>query len=276
MAVSPIVRFQKPANAAKNWQWEAVEFPLIPTVVRANAGGVRPDRPDGAARRIAIIKADDLRAPSANWDRFLDVSARMQVKVSIGIICDSLLEDQAGYSDWLHARQASGAVEFWNHGWDHKRLKGDGRTVSEYRGSGYDYQKRHFTDSQELMRKVLGDPPVALGTPWNDFDRDTVRVVNEDPNVGLFFGHQEGIFEAGNVVVRMLQAEADGTGKPSFAKFRTLYEDTRDRLDVIALQFHPGVFQERSFVEYELMLDFLLQEGWTFLQPREVLDLLDH
>jgi peptidoglycan/xylan/chitin deacetylase (PgdA/CDA1 family) len=276
-ATEIMIRFPRPAKATRDEAWNPIEFrwPLpLPTASPADAVAPTVARSSVNSSRIIIIKADDFRAPSANWDRFIEVSAKRRIKVSIGIICESLRGGDAGYSAWLRSRQNSGEVEFWSHGWDHQRL-GGGRAVSEYGGSGYAYQKKHLTDSQEIMRKVLGKPPVALGTPWNEFDYDTVQVVNEDQNVRLFFGHKEGVFGAGKIVVRMLQAEANGTGNPDFSKFKTLYESHKTLPSVIALQFHPPVFQERSFIEYERMLDFLIQEGWTFLLPQEYLDRLD-
>ncbi|MCZ6674624.1 MAG: hypothetical protein O7C75_16975, partial [Verrucomicrobia bacterium] len=80
--------------------------------------------------KIAIIKADDLVKPTAKWDRFIELSSKLQVNVSIGIICDSLQEDEAGYFEWLRTQQQSGSVEFWNHGWDHKRWGQEGEWIS--------------------------------------------------------------------------------------------------------------------------------------------------
>lgn len=272
-----MIRFPSPARATRDEAWNPMEFrwPLpLPAASPTDAVAPTVARSSVNSSRIVMIKADDLRAPSANWDRFIEVSAKRGIKVSIGIICDSLMGGDAGYFAWLRSWQNSGEVEFWNHGWDHQRL-GEGRAISEYGGSGYAYQKKHLTDSQEIMRKILGKPPVALGTPWNEFDHDTVQIVNEDQNVRLFFGHKEGIFGAGKIVVRMLQAEANGTGNPDFSKFKKLYESQKTLPGVIALQFHPPAFQERSFVEYERMLDFLIQEGCIFLLPQEYLDRLD-
>ncbi len=272
-----VIRFQRPGDETNNKAWSPVEFRWslpLPSTSKSAIETMVDFRSSDSQRRIAIIKADDLAGLSANWNRFIEVSAWRSIKVSIGIICDSLQEDDEGYFDWLRARKQSGVVEFWVHGWDHQRL-GEGRGVSEFNGSGYEYQKKHLTDSQELIRKILGKSLVALGTPWNEFDRDTVRVVNEDPDLRLFFGHKEGVFDSGKVVVRMFQSEADGTGKPNFETFKKLYESKKNRLEVMALQFHPLGFDERGFTEYERMLDFLLQEGWTFLLPHEYLDRLD-
>ena len=222
--------------------------------------------------RIAIIKADDLTKPTENWDRFIEVSSELQVKVSIGIICDSLQEDVNGYFNWLRTLQAGGSVEFWNHGWDHKRWGPEGERISEFQGSGYPYQKKHLDDSQAIMKQVLGVTTVAFATPWNDFDEDTGRVINEREDIRLFIGHYRGNLDSAKLLVRMrLRVELDGTGKPSLEKFVTLYEGLEDKDAVVALQFHPNAFEEHHFSEYEKIITFMREKGWTFMTPRECL-----
>ena len=76
-------------------------------------------------QKIAIIKADDVRGKNAKWDRFFAVSKERGVKVSAGIICNSLQGDKGDYFEWLRKHHASGFVEFWNHGWDHKQWETD-------------------------------------------------------------------------------------------------------------------------------------------------------
>jgi len=240
------------------------------------SSAVVSDALSDAPMKIAIVKADDLTEPTENWDRFIDVSNELQVKVSIGIICNSLQEDQDGYFEWLRARQNSGSVEFWNHGWDHKRWGPEGEWISEFQGSGYDYQKEHLDDSQVIMEQVLGVPTVAFATPWNDFDEDTGRVINEREDVRLFIGHYRGNLDESKLLVRMrLRVELDGTGKPSFEKFVTLYEELEDKDAVVALQFHPNGFEDHHFTEYEKIVAFMREKGWTFMMPRECLEAIE-
>ena len=169
------------------------------------------DKPE----KIVIIKADDIRCPADGWNRFFEFSKAKNVKVSAGIICDSLQGDQPEYFDWLQKLQASGMVEFWNHGWDHKRWMNDENIqLKEFAGTGYDHQKKHFDDAQKIMKKVLGAPPVAFGTPYNAHDSDTVRIMKEDAELRLFFCYKPE--DLGNKISAMmhLRGEYDGTGKP--------------------------------------------------------------
>jgi len=227
-------------------------------------------------RRVAIVKADDVRGITPKWDRFFTLSKGKGVKVSAGIICNSLQGNKKKYFDWLNKLGASGSVEFWNHGWDHKRwTTGEKKKISEFGGSGYEHQKKHFNDSQKLMKKILGVAPVAFGTPFNAVDADTVKVMNEDTDMRMFFCYRaKGL--ANKVIAPMsLRGESDGTGKPNFEKFKAQYIK-KQNLSFTAIQFHPNGFSNAHFAEYAKILDFLIAEGWTFMLPAEYVAMTDH
>ena len=219
-------------------------------------------------KKIAIIKADDVRGVAKKWSRFFEISEEKGTKVSAGIICDSLQSDKGGYFKWLNELQSSGMVEFWNHGWDHKRWENEDRKeLREFSGTGYEHQKRHFEEAQKHMKAVLGIAPNTFGAPFNSTDSDTVKVMAENSDMRLFFCNQ-GTKLKGKILAPMnLRGEHDGTGKPNFAKFKADYK--KDRVTFTAIQFHPGAFQEKHFAEYAKILDFLIAEGWTFVLPSE-------
>lgn len=228
-------------------------------------------------KKIIIIKADDLTDITANWNRFFTMSRDKGVKVSAGIICNSLEGDKKAYIDWLKDLQSTGWVEFWNHGWNHRRLKTDeGREISEFGGSGYEHQKKHYHDARMIMKDMLGLNPIAFGTPYNAKDADTVTVMNEDNALRMFFCvNVEGLSR--NVVIAKmnLNGEHDGTGKPNFEKFKAHYAEKKEET-FAALQFHPNSFGEEHFDAYAKILDVLIADGWTFLLPTEYVAIVDH
>jgi peptidoglycan/xylan/chitin deacetylase (PgdA/CDA1 family) len=191
------------------------------------------------------------------------------VKVSLGIICDSLANPSAEYRAWLLAQQASGMVEFWNHGWDHKQWAEGGKSISEFGGSAYAHQKEHFVKAQEAMEKVLGAAPVAFGTPFNSFGPDTSRVLSEDPRIRLLFCYKDPRIKNVIPALMSLRGEPDGTGKPNAAKFAEEYTKKKGQLAFAAIQFHPAAFGNAQLDEYGKTLDLLLADGWTFMLPRE-------
>src|ERR1700722_13803648 len=106
--------------------------------------------PGVQAAPVVIIKADDFRGPSPAWENFLDVSRKAGIKVSIGVIAESIAgnEDTA---NWMKAEEARGDVEFWDHGWDHKQWTDKGGTISEFGGSGLAHQREHFAEAQAAL-----------------------------------------------------------------------------------------------------------------------------
>lgn len=228
---------------------------------------------EAAARKVAIIKADDVRKVSEAWDRFFALSKERSVKVSAGIICESLVGGNPDFVAWLKKHQATGDVEFWNHGWDHKRWKvAGGKELQEFCGSGYAHQKKHFAQSQTWMKKVLGKESVAFGAPYNAIDRDTATVLTEDPATRLVFGYANQ--QVGNklLATMVLRGEGGGTGKPDFQKFKADYAKQKN-LTFSAIQFHPAGFRDEHFEEYAKILDFMIEEGWTFVLPSEYIAL---
>ncbi|MBK1875377.1 DUF2334 domain-containing protein [Pelagicoccus mobilis] len=227
---------------------------------------------EDGVRKIAIVKADDVRGVSNKWDAFFAVSKELGIRVSAGVICNSLEAEGEGYHEWLKGYQSSGYVEFWNHGWDHQRWESEnGDRLSEFGGSGYAHQKRHFEDSQAMMARVLGVPSIAFGSPYNAFDADTERVLSENEDVRLLFSYRlEG--KAGKAILPMrFKGELDGTGKPNFEAFKSEYASKKRDVTLTALQFHPLYFEDGGLEEYAKIVEFMLAEGWVFVLPSEFL-----
>lgn len=219
--------------------------------------------------KIAIIKADDVRRPTEQWQRFVDVSRDKGVKVSLGVICDSLADPSPEYVTWLRDLDQSSQVELWQHGWDHKHwTDAAGNALREFRGSGFAHQHKHYHEAKAAMTRVLGRPPLAFGAPYNAMDDDTFKIINADADMRLVFAYNDRGLEEKIPAMMTLRGEHDGTGKPNFEKFKADYAKKSD-LHFAAIQFHPQNFAEEHFEEYLKILDFLLTEGWQFMLPRE-------
>jgi peptidoglycan/xylan/chitin deacetylase (PgdA/CDA1 family) len=253
----------------QNWIRRAFSYALLLWVVGAAFCAQAASAP---IMKIAMIKADDVRGPTQKWKRFIEISRERNVKVSCGVICDSLVNAKKEYADWLIVEEQSEFVEFWNHGWDHKKWETNGVSISEFGGSGYAHQKEHFVEAQEIMQSVLGRPTRAFGTPYNSFDNDTARVLKEAPSVKLLFCYKDPKVD-GIIAAKMaLRGEPDGTGKPNAAKFAEQYNKVKDTIPFAAIQFHPNSFPDDSFFdEYAKTLDILQKDGWIFMLPREYL-----
>ncbi|RYD51588.1 MAG: DUF2334 domain-containing protein [Verrucomicrobiaceae bacterium] len=226
-------------------------------------------------KRIAIIKADDVTGVNPKWERFFKLAEEHGVPVSAGVIGNSFDKQDEKYDEWLKRWEATGKVEFWHHGWDHRRWDEQGQYKSEFSGSGFDHQRDHLAKTQDAAKAALGKPFIAFGTPFNDMDVDTVKVLNASPELKMFFcrPQSEPAKELKDKILlpMNLQGENDGTGKPNFAKFKEVYEAKKadPSLTFCAFQFHPGAFAEEGFAEFSSIVEYLKAEGWAFMLPAE-------
>ncbi len=212
--------------------------------------------------------------PTRNGTRCFGIAHERGIKVSAGIIADSLEKQNSGYVDWIKKWEATGKVEFWNHGWDHKRWSEGGKEFSEFGDSGYEHQQAHLARAQDAFKGLTGIDFKTFGSPFNAMDMDTAKALNGIPELGAVFcypGAAPTKAMKDKVLLPMtLRGEHDGTGKPNFIKFKADYEKKDNpKLTFAAIQFHPPYFSEKGFEDYEAILDFLVSEGWTFMLPSE-------
>lgn len=224
--------------------------------------------------KIAIIKADDIREPTVRWHQFFEMLSKRGIFCSAGIIGHSLQKNDQPYQQWLLDLHNSGLIEFWNHGWDHSRWLGEGdQYIHEFSGTSYLMQKKHFINAQNAMANLFGSPPIVFGAPFNTIDHETVRVIDECPDIQYVFGYSEQqILNNKKTLLMSLRGEHNGVGKPDFEKFKQDYYHQSD-IQFTVLQFHPNRFEVRDLDEARHILDFLGANGWTFVLPRHLTDL---
>jgi len=223
--------------------------------------------------RVVIIKADDFTGTNQAWNNFLEVSREAGVKVSIGVITKSIRENSP-VQEWMRAQENKGDVEFWNHGWDHKRWTTNGLTISEFQGSGLAHQCEHLTHSQAALKKLLRHDVIAFGTPYNGFDSDTAQAMNDSPALRLFFIYTTNTKTkaarqrvSDRIALLDIVNEADGTGKPNAAKLAALL--AKRPPGPVSLQFHPPYFDAAHLEEYKTILTELKANGYTTMLPTE-------
>ena len=219
--------------------------------------------------KVVIIKADDFTGTNQAWSNFLDASRAAGVKVSIGVITKSIRENSP-VQEWMRAQEEIGDVEFWNHGWDHKRWSTNDFSISEFQGSGLANQRQHLIRSQAALKKLLGHDVIALGTPYNGFDSDTAEAMNESPALRLFFTYNTKAARQrldDRIALLDIVKEADGTGKPNATKLAALL--AKRPPGPLSLQFHPPYFDASSLEEYEKILADLKVHDYTTMLPSQ-------
>jgi len=226
---------------------------------------------DPSPQKVILIKADDMRnSKLREWERFFELVELKNVRASVGIVCDSLESDKDGYFDWLKGIAASGRIEYWNHGWDHKQWDEKEVKVSEFCKSGYEHQNLALEKSQASAEKALGTPFRCFGAPFNRIDDDTAKVLAKHTEITLVYVYGKPAGYEGKVLLPMnIRGENDGTGKPNFAKFKETYEKSGRNLTIAAVQFHPALFSDDGLQQFAQIIDFLKAEGWIFMTPSE-------
>lgn len=266
---------------------------------------------DAAHSMTIILKLDDFRAVKdhraipAQWQKLADLIKERQLKVSIGIICDSLAEGNEASLVWVRDLQKTGLVEFWFHGFDHQGwLDADGRAYAEFRKRPYDEQKRRFEQSQQLAEQKLGFPfhtfgppgfvppkpadgePPVLVTPQAPafagdnfgFDASTVQVMQDDPHMNIWL-YPTPIDEAGRqleakgkvaILDRVWNANIEmPLFTPNLAKLKEGYSQALPKRKYLVLQGHPTHWNDAKFAEFVQIIDFLSSEGAVFMTPSE-------
>lgn len=219
-----------------------------------------------------ILKLDDLTWDSPAWERTIGFLQEHQIKSGIGIICKSLEGNRNPYYSWLKGIQATGLVEFWNHGLTHKEWIEGGVTMQEFKGPAYEQQKAGFARAQQLAKEKLGITMHTFGPGYGGMDDSTFRVLNEDPDMKvLLYGTPAQAAKVPGIL--NLERTAMNIENPLFVPNAQRVEQDYQRLvgkgDCFVLQGHPNQWNEARFAEFEKLVLYLQAQGVTFTTPYE-------
>ncbi|MXV17056.1 DUF2334 domain-containing protein [Hufsiella ginkgonis] len=222
-----------------------------------------------------VLKLDDIGA-AANTTKaaaVMDYLVERQVKFTLGVIADRLDSTALNVlGKYIGATNAKGEplLEIWHHGLDHTNTNPPGKS-QEFRGTSYDFQKRHFDGADQRVLKYLGVQMHAFGSPYNAIDSTTLKVVSENPayNVVMFAG---GKFPAPGKLTRLNNRVdmENGTGNTNYAFFVSNYAKSSYKGSNMILQGHPPMWTPEQFGEFKKILDFLISEKCVFVLPGEL------
>lgn len=224
-----------------------------------------------------VLKLDDLNTRGGNvpgrWIRVTDLAREKNIKVSIGIICDSFDYGKPAYFDYIKEWQASGLVEFWFHGWDHKQWQEGETKLMEFKGTSYEHQKEHFVKSQALAREKLGFAFTTFGAPFNATDEVTARVLAEDPDIKVFlYGKPSDAAASGKVILdRVGDVNVEHPlFVPNSARFIAHYTKRAPGRRYFVIQGHPAQWDDARWAEFVKIVDFLVENKIPVLTPTEL------
>jgi len=223
--------------------------------------------------KVVIWKFDDVRAGEKarllpGFKRVSDWAAKNKTVISMGVICDSLATPNADDVAWIkkNAIENGGCVEFWLHGWDHKKIKKpDGTDGSEFNGATLETQKKHFKDACDIFNKNTQLTFNTFGAPYNQSDENTAVAMDVCPELqNWFFGPKD---KKRTVLSRSINMEV-ATGKLSYDKFMQAYK-AKTPISPLVLQGHVGQWDDSSYNDFVKIANFLSKEGWVAKTPRQ-------
>jgi peptidoglycan/xylan/chitin deacetylase (PgdA/CDA1 family) len=245
------------------------------TTPPASVGDAVPIPPAVARKSPAhiLIKVDDLRKSGKTvhprWQRLVDFLKQRKIKAGIGIICNSLEGDNPEYVQWIKSQRATGLIEFWNHGYDHRQWTENDKKLQEFVGTSYEHQKEHLTRANRLAREKLGFTLPAFGAPFNATDATTIKVLQEDVDTKIWL-YGDIRTTAGKLVLdRVGRVNIENPiFKPSLEKFVDGYNRYPDR-KFFVIQGHPSQWTDDGFEQFVKIVDFLTGAGAIFTTPTE-------
>jgi peptidoglycan/xylan/chitin deacetylase (PgdA/CDA1 family) len=222
-----------------------------------------------------ILKLDDLSVKKGicQFVPTLDYLIQNQIKAGLGIIANRNDSSAAKIlNPYLNAKNAKGEslFEIWHHGLDHVR--------PEFMGTAYEYQKSHFEEADQLVKKLLGIQMHTFGTPYNNGDSVTNRVLIENPNYKVFlFGGKTTNEKNGILCLDNRVKIENGTGNPEFGYFEENYTKNKDKFtDYMILQGHPNKWTPEKLEQFNKIIEFLISEGYEFVLSYEYCQSLNH
>ncbi len=236
-----------------------------------------------------VLKLDDVRTNdsgwlSERWRRVGTLAREKKVKVSLGVIADSLENAKTDYISWLIGMHDSGYAELWFHGYDHAVWKdAAGEDRCEFFGRPYQDQLDRFVRSQNLIQKKLNLTFSTFGPGGGGKgagqDAATAQAMSDAPGMKVWL-YPSPIDDAG----RQLAAKGKITildrvwavnieqplFVPNFEKFVAGYNKHAAGRRYFVVQGHPGKWDDARWAEFVKIIDYLVRHNIPTVTPSEL------
>lgn len=207
-------------------------------------------------KQVIILKADDF-VFSEKWARFITYIENKKLKVGLGVVGKQLYNESL--CDWIKLLSQNENIEFWSHGLTHDS--------GEFKGNHYEYQLTHLREAQRLFKDKFDITVHTFGAPGNEIDETTSQALTDVEEIKIWlYGKPDSV---------KLRLERRGEIEspimhPNYNEFITRYNGNRlDRREYLALQMHPGFWDDIGWEEFEKIIAFLEQKEVVFMTPYE-------
>ena len=250
------------------WQWLIVSwftFFLVSCLSEGASG-------DSNTAPFVILKLDDLRYEQglvhSGWIQVMNFLDKEGVIGTVGLIGESLEEENVAYFDWIKERDSAG-FEIWNHGYCHCKPMVDGEEKREFKGTTASFQLSQLTKTQDLAKEKLGIDLRSFGAPYNATDASTAQVLDRIPALEVWMYKETKAPTSKYVLKRISKVNIEyPVHIPDFDKFKEGYLAFQDE-SVLVIQGHPRSWVENPerFDEFKKIVLFLKEKKVQFITP---------
>jgi len=241
-----------------------------------------------------VLRCDDLTPDVLDkFEAVLNLAKERSMKVSFGLIAD----EWAGATDeqWAKIKswQDNDGVEFWHHGYTSETDPYNGAygSIKGECGVGVpmEAQLEKFTAAYDLFAGK-GIKITAFAAPFNSTSLETYKMLEQFnsthssapieaicfPTTAYYGFGIKTISSRVDLESRANTQASSATGMPQHSVFESNVEKVTDGNDFV-VQVHPNAFEEQDentglndFEEYEKMLDYLMNNGYTTVTMSEL------
>lgn len=220
--------------------------------------------------QTVILKADDVRYHPEHilpprWQTFNTYIIEQNINAGLGLIGNSLEDDNPEYFEHLLELHNSPHFEIWHHGYDHL-LRGTnekGETYHEFSNTSLDHQLDHLRKTQRLAKEKVGITLRTFGAPGNQIDDTTCQALDQMPELEVWFYASPNAKQFD--LKRTISVEYP-THNPDFDAFKEHYSPD---YACLVLQLHPNSWDEDRFAHFDQIIQFLLNKDVSFILPYE-------
>jgi peptidoglycan/xylan/chitin deacetylase (PgdA/CDA1 family) len=234
--------------------------------------------PINKSPQYVILKLDDLNPENgrvhAGWLKTFEYLNEQQVIATIGLIGESLENDnQSAYFDWVK-QQVEQGHEIWNHGYCHCREdKKSGFRVSEFKGTDEAHQYKNLQRTQQLAKQRLGISLSAFGAPYNATDENTAKALDQIPEIKTWMFKETSFTTSKKLLTRDVALNIEAPVHiPNEIKFIAEFPKYQNQA-VITIQGHPRswVKDKKRWESFTKIIQFLKSQNIQFTTPQKLL-----
>lgn len=234
-------------------------FMAAMVAIRVQAAEITPRQYNNLP--VVILKIDDLKYyaqgsdAEQSWDRFLNYIRSKNLKANIGAIGQHFDKNTDSYS-WFHEDVKTdflkdSSIEIFNHSYCYCP-----DTFTEI--SPYSVQYDTLDRAQKAIISTLGVTPVAFGSGGNTKSADTIKVMNQHPQMKVWFFGDDNVDKSKVINLPRTWPLSNIDTIESTGVFLENFEKFRDRPSIV-LQGHAGKWTVGQFSNFSNAIDALLK-----------------